>query len=321
MLNLTGWYDYFTMGSLDAFSTLRGRGASEATRAGQRLVVGPWNHMTLVPRSDMGDNAGLFVDASPGSPLMRFFGHVLKGEEPGYFDEPPVDIYVMGDNVWRQEHEWPLVATEWTPYHLRSSGAANTIEGDGRLSIERPGDEHPDTFVYDPSDPVLGAKLPGNTQGDAPDLNSVAQRDDVLVYQTPALDEPVEVTGPVRLELWARSSVADTDFTARLIDVFPDGQAVSLCQGIVRTGAVIDNPEPGAVYRYEIDLWATSNVFGPGHRIRLDISSSDYPMYELNPNTGQRITHDPSGDTIPATQHVFHDELHPSQLILPIIPR
>lgn len=321
VFNLTGWYDYFTKAAVEAFATLWRNGVSEATRQGQRLVVGPWDHRSTVPRPDAADNAGVMIDPSPGSPMMRFFGHILKGEEPGYFDEPPIDLYVMGENVWRQENEWPLAQTEWTAYYLRSSSRANTISGDGLLSTEQPEDENPDSFVYDPRDPVPGPSVPGNTQGDAPNLNDIAHRDDVLVYLTPVLEEPVEVTGPVILELRASSSVANTDFTAKLIDVFPDGQAVPLCQGIIRTGMAMDNPVPGEVYRYEVDLWATSNVFGIGHRIRLDVSSSEYPIYELNPNTGQRITHDPTGETVPAVQHVYHDRHHASRLILPIIPR
>ena len=321
VFNLTGWHDYFTKGGIEAFATLRSSGVSEATRRSQRLVVGPWDHRSTVPRPDAADNAGLIIDPSDGSPMMRFFAHVLKGEEPGYFDEPPIDLYIMGDNVWRQENEWPLARTEWTAFHLHSSSGANTIEGDGRLSPQQPGDDDPDTFVYDPRDPVPGPSALGNTQGDAPNLNNVALRDDVLVYQTPVIEESVEVTGPVTFELWASSSVASTDFTAKLIDVFPDGLAVPLCQGIIRTGVAVENPVLGEVYRYEIDLWATSNVFGIGHRIRLDVSSSEYPTYELNPNTGQRITHDPTGETVPAIQHVYHDRYHPSRLILPIIPR
>ena len=123
------------------------------------------------------------------------------------------------------------------------------------------------------------------------------------------------------VELWASSSVECTDFTAKLIEVFADGQSVTLCQGVVRTGVGIAQPRtPGAAYRYEIDLWATSVVVKAGHRLRLQISSSEYPTYDLNPNTGARITHDGSGETVPATQHVFHDELHPSHLALPVIP-
>lgn len=321
VFNLTGWHDYFTMGGIGSFSTLSESGVSESTRRHQRLVVGPWDHRSTIPRPDVVDTVGPMLDPSRGSPMMRFFAHLLKGEEPEYFEEPAIDLYIMGDNTWRQEGEWPLARTEWTGYYLHAWSMANTIDGSGWLSTQQPRDHDPDVFVYDPKNPVPGPSVLGNTQGDAPDLNDVARRDDVLVYQSSVLEEPLEVTGPVTLELWVSSSVADTDFTAKFIDVFPDGTAVPLCQGIVRTGVAVDHPAPGEVYRLEIDLWATSNVFGIGHRIRLDVTSSEFPLYELNPNTGKRITHDPTGVTVPATQRVYHDRSHPSRLILPVIPR
>jgi uncharacterized protein len=217
-----------------------------------------------------------------------------------------VRLFVMGENRWRDENEWPLARTVWTPYHLR---------GDGSLSPEVPADEPPDSFVYDPADPVRGSMALGPALGDPVDLDAVARRSDVLVYSTAPFDAPVEITGPVSLELWASSSAESTDFTARLIEVFPDGRAVPLCQGVVRTGPTAEGD------RHEIDLWATSVVVEAGHHLRLDVSSSDFPLYDLNPNTGARITHDGSGETVPATQHVFHDERRPSRLVLPIIPR
>jgi putative CocE/NonD family hydrolase len=245
---------------------------------------------------------------------MRFFAHHLKGELPGYDDEPPVRIYVMGDNVWRDEQEWPLARTQWTSYYLHEAS------GQHQLSTQPPAREKPDTFVYDPTDPVPSSIALGPTYNDPADLDAVAARPDVLVYTTEPLGEDVEITGPVTVELWASTSAPSTDFTAKLIEVFPDGSAIRLCQGIVRTSAGEPRPRvPGAAYRYEIDLTATSIVLKAGHRLRLDVSSSEFPTFELNPNTGSRITHDAT--TAPATQHIFHDELHPSRLILPIIPR
>ena len=301
VLHLTGWYDLFTKGGLDAFSTLQGKGV-----AGQRLVAGPWNHMGGQSRPDAAAELEPIIDPSPESTMMRFFGRHLKGDHPELDDEPPVRLFVMGENRWRDEHEWPLARTVWTPYHLR---------GDGSLSTDAPKDERPDSFVYDPADPVRGSMALGPALGDPVDLDAVARRSDVLVYTTAPFDTPVEITGPVSLELWASSSAVSTDFTARLIEVFPDGRAVLLCQGVVRTGPTTEGD------RHEIDLWATSVVVEAGHRLRLDVSSSDFPLYDLNPNTGARITHDGSGETVQATQHVFHDEQRPSRLILPIIPR
>ena len=160
----------------------------------------------------------------------------------------------------------------------------------------------------------------GPTFNDPVDLDSVAARDDVLVYTSEPLDEDLEITGPVTVELWASTTAPSTDFTAKLVEIRGDGSNVHLCQGVVRSGAgEAPPPVPGSASRHEIDLVATSVVIRSGHRLRLDVSSSEFPTYELNPNTGHRITHD--SETAPATQHVFHDELHPSRLILPIIPR
>ncbi|MEV0642392.1 CocE/NonD family hydrolase [Streptomyces sp. NPDC050619] len=311
-----GWYDFFAKGGLDAYTTLARHGATEKTREGQRLVVGPWNHNSVQIRPDGDPKAGSLLELGADAPVMRFFAHHLKGELPGYAEEPPVRLYVMGDNVWRDEHEWPLARTQWTPYHLRGS------DGGRGLSVRPPADEQPDVFVYDPSDPVPGSIRTGATYDDPVDLDAVARRPDVLVYTTPPLETDLEVTGPVTLELWASSSVENTDFTAKLVDVFPDGAAVPVCQGVVRTGHGVTQPRtPGAAYCYEIGLWSTSTVFKAGHRIRLDVSSSEFPTYDLNPNTGERITHADSAKTVPATQHVFHDTLHPSRLVLPVIPR
>ncbi|MFK0283196.1 CocE/NonD family hydrolase [Streptomyces sp. NPDC090499] len=316
VFHLAGWYDFFSKGGIDAYTTLTNQGATRRTREGQRLVIGPWNHNSTQVRPDADPSTGALVDFGPDAPVMRFFSHHLKGELPDYADEPRVRLYVMGDNVWREENEWPLARTEWTSYYLRGADSLRS------LSPQPPGEEQADVFVYDPNDPVPGPVRLGATYGDAVDLDAVAHRPDVLVYTTPPLADELEVTGPVTLELWASSSVADTDFTAKLVDVFPDGTAVPVCQGIVRTGHGVTQPRTlGAAYRYEISLWSTSTVFQAGHRIRLDVSSSEYPTYEPNPNTGERITHASDAKTVTATQHVFHDALHPSRLVLPVIPR
>jgi uncharacterized protein len=314
ILHLTGWYDYFTKGSLDGYTTMAHYGRTEETRRNQRLVAGPWNHNTMQVRPDADPGVSLFFDFSPETPVMRFFAHHLKGELPDYGDEPPVRIYVMGENVWRDEREWPLARTQWTSWYLRG------VDGERALSTEPPADEPPDTYLYDPADPVPGPMAIGPTYDDPIDLAAVATRPDVLVYTTEPLAEDTEITGPVTVELWASSSAPSTDFTAKLVEVFSDGSAIHLCQGIVRTSVgVAEPPVPGAAYRHEIDLCATSVLVKAGHRLRLDVSSSEYPTYELNPNTGRRITED--DEVVTATQHVLHDALHPSRLVLPIIPR
>ncbi|MBL7488484.1 CocE/NonD family hydrolase [Frankia sp. AgB1.9] len=324
VFHASGWYDLFLNGTIEAFQTLHRSGANQRVRDGQELVVGPWNHGGMCPpRPDAPANSGPhgLWDLSEGSACMEFFRRHLKGEQVP--DVAPVRLFVMGENTWRDEQEWPLARTQWTPYYLHSAGAANTAGGDGVLSTLRPEDQPADVFVYDPQNPVVSQ---GRLECYAPDHGAETARnegrDDVLVYTTPPLEQDVEVTGPVTLEIWASSSVADTDFTAKLVDVFPDGSAMPLAEGVVRTGvAFTQPPAPETPRRYRLDLWATSNVFKTGHRIRLDVSSSAFPEYELNPNTGQRITEDASGKTVPATQQVHHDGRHPSRLILPVIPR
>jgi putative CocE/NonD family hydrolase len=227
----------------------------------------------------------------------------------------------MGENAWRDESEWPLARTRWTSLYLR---AGDRVGADGgQLLLELPAAEAPDTFTYDPSDPVPtcgGARTFVGVPGPL-DQRDIEARHDVCVYTSPVLLESVEVTGPVSLELWVSSSAIDTDFTAKLVDVHPDGAALHICEGAVRVrhSATVDGLlQPGAVYRVPIDLWATSNVFKPGHRIRLDVSSSSFPRIDANPNHGQ------DGDRaerVTAIQTIYHDALHPSRLILPYIPR
>ncbi len=322
--HMTGWYDFFTNGVLDGYETMKQYGTSEAIRKTQRLVVGPWSHVPgVVPRADVPSGPGHpdMYALHSDSPVMEFFRHHLRGENPEFDEQPPVRIFVMGDNYWREEWEWPLARTQWTSYYLHSDGRANTIDGDGTVSRRPPATEPADEYVYDPHHPVPGPIGIGLTAGDDIDPRNTGRRRDVLVYTTRPLVDDIEVTGPVTLELWAASSVADTDFTAKLLDAFPDGQVVTICQGIVRSRFVAAHPmRPGAIYRFDIDMWATSNVFKAGHQIRLYVSSSEFPTYELNPNTGGRITHD-TGQVVSATQRIFHDATHPSRLILPVIPR
>jgi putative CocE/NonD family hydrolase len=323
VLQVSGWYDVFLNGTLEAFGTLRRFGPTERARRNQQVIIGPWHHGgACPPRPDAPTDTGPLGmwDFSEGSPTSEFFRRHLKGEDVP--DAAPVRIYVMGANIWRDEQEWPLAHSRWTPYYLHSKGQANTVNGDGALSRERAEEQPADSFVYDPQDPVPSQ---GRLECYAPDhgaeVTRNGQRHDVLVYATSPLEKDVEVTGPVTLELWATSSVEDTDFTAKLVDVFPDGTAIPLAEGVVRTGYALRRPPtPGDAYRYNINLWATSNVFKAGHRIRLDVSSSAFPHLELNPNTGTRITHDASGKTIPAIQHIHHSQRHPSRLILPVVP-
>jgi putative CocE/NonD family hydrolase len=245
--------------------------------------------------------------------------------DTGILDEPPVKVFVMGVNRWRDESEWPLARMRSTPYYLHSAGRANGAGGDGVLSPAGPADESPDRFVYDPADPV--PTRGGNTlilAMGVMDQRPVEARADVLVYTSAPMTEPLEVTGPIVVTLHAASSAPDTDFTAKLVDVRPDGYAQNLTDGIVRARYRASRERatplpPGQVTPFTIDCWATSHVFLPGHRIRLEISSSNFPRFDRNLNTGGDQASGTRWQT--AQQTVFHDARYPSHVLLPIIPR
>ena len=256
---------------------------------------------------------------------VEWFDRWLKGKQDVARREPAVRVFVMGENRWRDEREWPLARTRYTPYYLGSGGRANSARGDGTLGPTMPGGESADRFVHDPNDPV--PTRGGNTlilAMGVQDQRPVEAREDVLVYTTAALDAPLEVTGPLIVTLYAASSAPDTDFTAKLVDVHPDGFAQNLADGIVRAryrrSRTTPTPlAPGAVEQFTIDLWATSHIFLPGHRLRLDIASSNFPRFDRNLNTGE----DPATGTRweVAQQTIFHDARYPSHIMLPVIPR
>jgi putative CocE/NonD family hydrolase len=328
-LNIGGWYDIFQRGTVRNFDGMRSRGATDAARAGQRLVVGPWNHavpfQNLVGAVDFGYQTG-GVSADIDGMQLRFFDRHLKGKKGGA--ETPVRLFVMGANQWRDEATWPIAGTEFRRYYLHSRGRANSAAGDGALSTEAPGVEAPDHFLYNPLDPVptVGGGLccyPGALQGGAFDQASIENRADVLIYTTEPLAEDTEVTGPVTLTLYASSAAPDTDFTAKLVDLGPCGFARNLTDGIIRARFRESRSQenlltPGKVTEFTIDMWNTSNLFKAGHRIRLEVSSSNFPRFDRNPNTGHPLYADP--EMRPAMQTVMHERAFPSHLTLPIVP-
>jgi hypothetical protein len=293
--------------------------------------MGPWSHS--LPLANLVGSVDFGLRSSPISVdidglQLKWFDHWLKGVGDGAESSAPVRVFVMGTNEWRDEEGWPLPGTEFRRYYLHSRGRANSMYGDGALSSEAPGSEPPDHFLYNPLDPVptVGGGLccyPGALQGGAFDQSSVEHRADVLVYSTEPLAEDLEVTGPVTLRLFAASSAPDTDFTAKLVDVSPCGFARNLTDGIVRA-RFRESPseekllEPGRVAEFTIDLWSTANVFKTGHRIRLEVSSSNFPRFDRNPNTSLPLFS--SAETRPAVQTVMHDRGFASHLILPVIP-
>jgi putative CocE/NonD family hydrolase len=254
-----------------------------------------------------------------GSMHLRWFDHWLKGRDTGMMAEAPIALFVMGANVWRDEQEWPLARAVPTPWYLHAGGG---------LSMEAPVDEAPDRYAYDPADPVPtrgGALLMTPEYPAGPyEQREIETRDDVLVYRSAPLERDTEVTGPITVHLWAISSASDTDFVARLTDIFPDGRAYNLTDGIVRAryrrfarGEAPSLIVPDQPCEYEIDLWATSNVYKAGHRIGLQVTSSCFPRWDRNPNTG----HTPGTDAElqVAHQQILHDREHPSHVLLPMI--
>ena len=325
-----GWYDIFLGGTLQNFATLAAHHS-----APQKLMIGPWSHVAqgeMIGDEHFGFRASTaLIDAQIDFMTLQlmWFDRWLRDTPNGMDTTPPIKLFVMGENVWRYEQEWPLRRAVPTPFYLHSAGGANTAAGDGLLSTRRPDDDSADRYVYDPADPVptLGGPLlihPAYRPGPR-DQAPIEARRDMLVYTTPPLDADTEVTGPITVILWAASTAPDTDFVARLVDVHPDGRAINLTDGIIRARArnglqaTESLIEPGQVYEYRIDLWATSNLFRARHRIRLDITSSSFPRWDRNPNTGAPLGE--GSDLAPATQTILHDASHPSHVLLPLVPR
>lgn len=331
--HLGGWYDCFIGPTLENYTSMIAKGGTELARKNQKLIIGPWAHNVFLPV--IGErNFGLHssgewinMEGDVTALHLRWFDYWLKGIDTKIMEEPPVKIFVMGINQWRSENEWPLARTNYVNYYLHSAGHANSRNGDGLLSTNRPSQEQQsDEFIYDPQKPVMtrgGATLFAGVLTMGPrDQGVIEDRQDVLVYSTPPLSKPLEVTGPVKVILWASTDAADTDFTAKLVDVMPDGTPFNLADGIVRAkyrNGFKPNPiEPGEIVQYEIDLWATSNVFLAGHRIRIEISSSNFPRFDRNPNTGGTTL--TSSEMQIARQQVYHNAMYPSHVILPVIP-
>jgi putative CocE/NonD family hydrolase len=325
VLHISGWYDDEQVGTPRNYAGMVAHAATPEARANQRLLMGPWPHQ-VNSTSKLGE-----VDFGPTAIIdledyqLRWFDRWLKGAANGVTEEAPVRIFVMGENRWRDEHEWPLARPRFTPFFLHSAGHANSRFGDGMLSTEPPGAEPPDRYLYHPERPVPFITEPVSTQiGGPDDYAAIQRRDDVLVYTTPPLVEDVEVTGPIRVELYASSSACDTDFMAMLLDVHPTGFVQRLTDGMVRARfrEGMEQPssiEPGRVYAFTIDCWNTAQLFRAGHCIRLQITSSAFPKYDRNLNTGESLA---TGTAMAvAEQQIYHDAEHPSQIVLPIIPR
>jgi hypothetical protein len=318
VLGIAGWYD-------DARGTIRNFVGLDtlADPPFQRVVMDAGAHKGIdYVNGDFGPDARI----DPRLLQLRWFDRWLLGIDNGVDREPPLDLFIMGENRWRQESEWPLARTRFTSFYLHSDGGANTTGGDGLLSTALPGDEPADTFTYDPGDPtpylVDARELELNINEDYSTVH--ARRSDVLAYTTPPLGTDTEITGPMTATLWAASDARDTDWNVMLLHVLPDGRALRIQDGLMRARFRngFDRPElltPGRVERYDIDLWFTAIVIPAGHRLRVTVSSAAFPKYDRNLNTGG----DNERDTVYVAAHqtVLHDAGHPSHVTLPLIPR
>lgn len=315
-LNFGGWYDVFLRSTIGSYKTMTEEAASEVARNGQRLIIGPWPHGWNASRQtgdlDFGENSLIEVDAL----LLEWFDYWMKdGPEPS---GAPIRIFVMGENVWRDESQWPLENTNYRSYYLHA---------DKTLSSNRPSSEFDSMkFSYNPADPVptLGGNIMEPTLRGPYDQAPLDDRKDVLRFVTKPFDEPTEITGPISAELYAATDSTDTDFMAKLIVVKPNGAAFNLVDGVIRArfreGFEEEKLiEPDVVYKYTIDMWATSYVLSPGDRLRIDVTSSNYPRLARNLNTGAPFAKTTAMKV--ANQTIQMNQRYPSQVILPFIPR
>jgi putative CocE/NonD family hydrolase len=327
-LTIAAWYDLFQDGSLRNFTGLKVRAGNEVARNGQKLIIAIGGHSgwdRTVGIVDFGADSAFDENGT----TLEYYDYLLQGKQNRFATGKPVRIFVMGKNEWREEATWPLERAHETRYYLHSAGKANSAAGDGSLNASAPHSEGADSYVYDPANPVptVGGPLCCDGEHLAPgprDQQPVESRPDVLVYSTPALDEDLEVTGPVTLDLYAKSSAVDTDFTAKLVDIGPDGFARNLTEGILRaryreTTSAAKPLLPGTVYRYKIEMWSTSNVFLKGHKIRVEVSSSNFPRFDRNLNTGKDAATDAT--ILKATNTILHDGGHPSAVVLPVVAK
>ena len=353
ILHFGSWYDIFLNGTLANFKGMVRDAATEKSRTSQKLFISPWMHgpavsegfMRRVGELDFGPKAAIDFNKL----VLRWFDCWLKDIDNGIKSEPPVTIFVMGDNTWKQLDKWPSAEASYVNYYLTHarSGAASSLN-DGILDTTAPGDsESPDRYLYDPLKPVrtIGGNtlysVPRGAQELPPGLSEAetvmanfglwaGPRDQrpaegvSLTYTTASLREDVEITGPIVARIYASSTAEDTDFVAKLTDVWPDGRSILITDGILR--ARYRNSKnnlvplrPGEIYLFSIDLWATSNVFKKGHRIRLSIASSNFPRYDRNLNIWKR--HGSAAEAVVATNIIYHDREHPSHIVLPVLPR
>lgn len=312
MLHVGGWYDLYLTGTLDHYLGVVAQGRSERCRNAQRLVVGPWRHedtATPPPPLDFGRDA--IIDFKETA--LRWFGYWLKGQNSGVLDDPKVRLFLMGENRWLDLEQWPPDDVAYTPVYLRQgTGKSEQSLNNGGLTFALPSaDEQPDNYAYDPENPTPYSEV-----------YQQALEGGLLTYTTEPLHAPLVVIGPVKAVLYASSSAPDTDWVVRLCDVGPDGQSIRVCDGVVRARyrTSLKHEEfmqPDEVYQFEIDMTATAQTFLAGHRIRIHVTSSNFPWLDRNLNTGGPFGEEAMGQV--AINTIFHDAQHPSHVVLPIV--
>ena len=323
VLHISGWYDDEQISTPLNFVGMTTKGPLDV-RNKQKLLMGPWPHAinstSKLAEVEFGPTATIDLNGY----WLRWLDYWLKGKDTGIMAEPPVRVFVMGENKWTDEAEWPIGRTLWTKYYIHSQGRANSLFGDGVLSERTPADEPSDSYTNDPERPVPFITEPSFAQiGSAEDYRPVERRDDVLVYTSEPLAQDLTVCGPIQVELYASTSAKDVDFMGMLIDVWPEGYAQRLIDGMVRAryrdgmdkASLV---EPGKIYAYTLNLWNTCQTFKKGHRIRLQLASSAFPKYDRNPQTGENLARATKLEK--ADLRIYHDKNHPSHIILPVVP-
>jgi hypothetical protein len=325
--HIGGWYDPFLDGVLDGWSGVKKKASTQTARENQWLLIAPIDHEHT--QTEINKIGKLKITGKDWDPAwlfdrhQQFYDYWLRGINNGWKERPKVEYFVIGDNTWRYDEDWPIKSITYHKYYLHSHGKANTKFGDGYLDTQAPDHELSDSYEYNPLNPIVIAlgtdywSLGRNLK----DRHEVEDRVDVLVYTSEALKKAVEISGPISVTLFASSSAVDTDFTATLVDVFPDGYCHMIQEGIIRA-RYKDTPElpsliqPAKVYEFKINLLATSYVFKPGHRLRVEISSSNFNRFDRNLNTGNELGKD--DEVVIARQTIYHDLSHPSHILLPI---
>jgi putative CocE/NonD family hydrolase len=319
-----GWFDIFLAGTINGYVGMKNKGATPEAREGARMIIGPWGHG---PTQSFGG-----VDFTPAANVnqfeteLRFFDYHLKGIKNGLDAEAPVKLFYMGVNKWRSEKDWPVPGTHYQELYLNSNGAANSVRGDGELSFKKPAAIGVDTYRYDPQNPVPttgGNNCCGTPTLAGPrDQRQLERREDIVVYTSEFLQNALTIAGPIKVKLFAATDGPDTDWMIKLVDVYPDDTAMPISEGILRAKFregldKIRLLTPNQVYEYTIELTATANVFKPGHRIRVDITSSNFPQFDRNPNTGEALGN--SATIRVAQQSIHHGGSRLSHIQLPVV--